>query len=269
MSDAVREAAGALGITGGETETGAASPNVDAQAQEEFEKLVRITQQVCPGSELADLRENLPFIFRAMASAGLTSKNQIVGVIATIYVETTIMKPVPESGGGGRYEGWCEELGNCQPGDGDLYKGRGYIQLTGRANYERTAKISGIDLVNNPDLAMEPETAANIFMLYWNGTTSDRRCDEAAEAGDWPTVRLYVNGSSTGHNNDYGRVFKPCVDRGLALYEGGLDPALAGSIPLASPETTDSDVLTPVLAALALLAMGSILVPLAMLLFMH
>lgn len=53
-------------------------------------------------------------------------------------------------------------LGNTQPGDGERYKGRGYVQLTGRRNY---AKFSNgiMDLVNNPDIAMSPVIAYHIM----------------------------------------------------------------------------------------------------------
>ena len=64
------------------------------------------------------------------------------------------------------------QLGNSQPGDGGKYYGRGFIQLTGRANYERYAKMSGIDLVNNPDiLNTDMEKSAEIAVLYLKDRT--------------------------------------------------------------------------------------------------
>lgn len=59
-------------------------------------------------------------------------------------------------------------LGNKYPGDGERYHGRGYIQLTGRHNYEQAGKALGIDLLNNPDLASDPDLAAKIAVWYWN-----------------------------------------------------------------------------------------------------
>jgi len=50
-----------------------------------------------------------------------------------------------------KYEG-RKTLGNTQPGDGIKFKGRGFIQLTGRANYEKFSKFCGEDCVTNPDL---------------------------------------------------------------------------------------------------------------------
>ena len=53
-------------------------------------------------------------------------------------------------------------LGNTQPGDGFLFRGRGYVQLTGRANYTKDGGILGIDLVSDPDLALRPDVAYKI-----------------------------------------------------------------------------------------------------------
>ncbi|MEJ7745552.1 MAG: peptidoglycan-binding protein [Luteimonas sp.] len=60
-------------------------------------------------------------------------------------------------------------LGNTEPGDGWRFHGRGYVQLTGRDNYERAARELRIDVVNNPDIAADRETAARIAVHYWQG----------------------------------------------------------------------------------------------------
>lgn len=60
-------------------------------------------------------------------------------------------------------------LGNTRPGDGWRFRGRGYIQLTGRANYTKASEdLFGDDrLLRDPDLAAIPEIAANIAVWYW------------------------------------------------------------------------------------------------------
>ena len=58
-------------------------------------------------------------------------------------------------------------LGNTEPGDGWKYHGRGYVQLTGRANYERAGRELNLDLINYPDLAEDREIAAKIAIHYW------------------------------------------------------------------------------------------------------
>ena len=58
-------------------------------------------------------------------------------------------------------------LGNDMPGDGVKYKGRGYIQLTGKYNYEKAGKALGLDLVKNPQLVEKPEVAAKVAVWFW------------------------------------------------------------------------------------------------------
>ncbi|MBX9403409.1 peptidoglycan-binding protein [Lysobacter sp. BMK333-48F3] len=60
-----------------------------------------------------------------------------------------------------------DNLGNTEPGDGWRFHGRGYVQLTGRDNYERAARELGMDLTRNPDLAADRTNAANIAVHYW------------------------------------------------------------------------------------------------------
>jgi len=62
----------------------------------------------------------------------------------------------------------AKDLGNVQPGDGERFKGRGYIQLTGRYNYKRAGKSLNLPLEERPELAADPEIAAKIALWYWN-----------------------------------------------------------------------------------------------------
>jgi putative chitinase len=72
--------------------------------------------------------------------------------------------PTPAQKG---YEGRAD-LGNCIPGDGQRFMGRGIFQITGRDNYERFGKLCGVDICCNPDLAQQPDMALHIACLYWN-----------------------------------------------------------------------------------------------------
>jgi len=60
----------------------------------------------------------------------------------------------------------AQHLGNTQPGDGYRYRGRSFLQLTGRANYERYGRLSGVGLIDNPELANDPEAGAKICVAY-------------------------------------------------------------------------------------------------------
>lgn len=77
------------------------------------------------------------------------------------------------------------ELGNTQVGDGYKYRGRGYMQLTGRDNYTTFGKSTGIDLVNHPELAATEAHAERLAVRYWKDkvqpTTSAR--SDVTQAG--------------------------------------------------------------------------------------
>jgi predicted chitinase len=85
-------------------------------------------------------------------------------------------------------------MGNTGPDDGWNYRGRGVVQLTGKANYAKYGKMTGLDLVNNPDLASDPANAAKIALAYWK----DRVSSAAAKAGDVLSVTKAINGGTNG-----------------------------------------------------------------------
>lgn len=88
-------------------------------------------------------------------------------------------------------------MGNKEAGDGWKYRGRGIVQLTGKANYEKFGKMAGLDLVNNPDLASDPVNAAKIAIAYWKSRVSET----AAKAGDVLSVTKAINGGTIGLND--------------------------------------------------------------------
>lgn len=83
-------------------------------------------------------------------------------------------------------------MGNDQPGDGYTYRGRGYMQLTGKDNYAAAGKALGLDLVKHPELAAEPQNASKIATWYW-----ENRVPEAAH-GDVKKATYAINGGYNG-----------------------------------------------------------------------
>lgn len=120
---------------------------------------------------------------KVLAYAKATTKHETAG--------TNL--PINEYGGNDyftrMYEGRAD-LGNFQPGDGAKYHGRGYIQLTGRANYRDMGKRIGVDLENNPDLALQPEIASRVMAAFFK----DRGVAQLASQGDFIGARGPVNG---------------------------------------------------------------------------
>lgn len=88
----------------------------------------------------------------------------------------------------------AKALGNTKVGDGAKYHGRGYIQLTGKAQYEKAGEHIGVDLVAKPQLAEEPEIAAQIAVWYWNHRVKPKVNDFE----DTNKVTKLVNGSLNG-----------------------------------------------------------------------
>ena len=132
-------------------------------------------------------------LLAAMSRAGIVDPTERAMFLAQMAHESGNFRYDEEIASGQAYEG-RSDLGNTQPGDGVRYKGRGYIQLTGRANYRDYGNRLGVDLENNPDLAKDPNIAADIAIAYWQ-----QRVDRnAARAGDVRTVTRNINGGLNG-----------------------------------------------------------------------
>lgn len=173
--------------------------------------------QIVKPEEVAEMMEcsvdecekYLPGILAAMQKFDMLDKTVLIGLLATVRVETGGMRPIHEYGGESywrQYEG-RSDLGNVNPGDGVRYHGRGYIQLTGRSNYRLYGQKLGVDLENNPDLALSPDVSAQVLACYFK----DRRVDTAAHTKDWRKVRKLVNGGYNGWTE-----FSKYVDRAQA-----------------------------------------------------
>lgn len=88
----------------------------------------------------------------------------------------------------------AKNLGNISPGDGAKFIGRGYIQITGKSNYTKYGNLIGVDLITNPDKALEPEIAAKIAIKFWlNSGASQHAID-----GDYLKARKAINGGDLG-----------------------------------------------------------------------
>ncbi|PHN32077.1 glycoside hydrolase family 19 protein [Pseudomonas sp. ICMP 460] len=91
------------------------------------------------------------------------------------------------------YEG-REDLGNTVKGDGSRYRGRGLIQITGRANYADCGEALGLDLVNHPELLEQPQHAAMSAAWFW----STRGLNTLADEGGFVKITRRINGGING-----------------------------------------------------------------------
>jgi len=91
------------------------------------------------------------------------------------------------------YEGRAD-LGNTMRGDGSKYRGRGLIQITGRANYAACGEALGLDLISNPELLELPQHAAMSAGWFW----STKGLNTLADQGQFAKITRRINGGLTG-----------------------------------------------------------------------
>jgi predicted chitinase len=159
-----------------------------------------------------NIRTYLPLILRALKNKGLDDVDMVLMALATIRAETAGFAPINEGvskyntspkGTPGRhdfdlYDNRKKNLGNLGGTDGADFKGRGFVQLTGRANYTTVSKQMGVGkgLVDDPDQANDPQTAAVILAQFLaNHETAIRT---AIKQGNLAQARKLVNGGSHG-----------------------------------------------------------------------
>jgi hypothetical protein len=94
-----------------------------------------------------------------------------------------------------KYDGRAD-LGNTQPGDGLRFKGRGFVQITGRANYTKYSTVLGVDLVKKPELALEIKNCVKIMFhgMTKGGFTGKKLGDYfKGTTADWVNARRIIN----------------------------------------------------------------------------
>ncbi|MCL4189900.1 MAG: peptidoglycan-binding protein [Rhodobacteraceae bacterium] len=128
-----------------------------------------------------------------LAAYAIDNVLRIAHFMGQVTHECAGFRTTEEFASGAAYEG-REDLGNIRPRDGRRYKGRGLIQLTGRANYRRIGGILGLPLEDQPELAADPLTSLRIACEYWK----DRQISGPADADDLVTVTRRVNGGLNG-----------------------------------------------------------------------
>lgn len=134
----------------------------------------------------------------AMMDFQILSRLRMCAFIAQIAHESGQLNYCKELASGADYDigNKAKSLGNTpeDDGDGERFKGRGLIQLTGRNNYTALSKVFGIDFIKNPELLETPEWAAKSAAWFWkiNGL------NEHADKGEFKIITRKING---GYNH--------------------------------------------------------------------
>ena len=155
----------AQGVRGAVARANALKPVAKAQP-----KAAPVAAKVAPitGSKAEQLLMN------TAVRSGITG-TELAAFMAQMAHESDDFKSMKEYGGSLDFRKYdpkyapkkAKTLGNKYAGDGNRFKGRGFIQITGRYNYRIAGKAIGIDLVKNPKLAEDPAVAAKIAVWYW------------------------------------------------------------------------------------------------------
>lgn len=191
------------GVAGANTLAALAMPSVTSNVT------VDMVAQMFPVTPRVNIQFHLPFVLKALLGAALADKSMVLMALSTIRAETGSFLPIDEgiskyntnpSADGHPFDKYDNRanLGNTGPPDGALFKGRGFIQLTGRANYQQIGNAVGLgdQLVQNPDLANDPDAAARILAAFLGNKQDQIR--QALDADDLATARKLVNGGTHG-----------------------------------------------------------------------
>jgi uncharacterized protein YvpB len=218
------------------------NPQASADAQAKLQKLIEAAQQMCNAPQKGQsppqtVAKYLPILLKHMVMKGCVSRNQFIGMVATAYIETGTMAPIAED--------MITATTRSFPDGGSHFRGRGWIQLTHDYNYEAAGKALGMDLLGNPDQALDPDVAGLTTLWYWTTQGAGKTCQQAAESGDFDDVRSIVNIGSPGlvHKCHSVPEFRWAIEKGLEVApQEGIDPAVVGLTGLpANYGSTDFD----------------------------
>ena len=139
----------------------------------------------------------VPVLNAAMGHYQIVGTKRVAAFIAQIGHESGQLKYVKEIWGPtaaqAKYEG-RKDLGNTVAGDGSKYRGRGLIQITGRANYMACGEALGLDLITQPELLEKPQHACMSAAWFW----ASKGLSTLSDAGQFDNITRRINGGQNG-----------------------------------------------------------------------
>ena len=196
-----------------------------------------LVSKLFPFTRTSNIATNLPYVTAALAAFGLTDANMIAVALGTIRAETEGFVPIAELPshfntlpGQAAFSAYEGRLGNKAPGDGGRYRGRGFVQLTGRENYEKFGKVLNIPLAENPDSACAPEVAACLLAAFLDANRE--KLVKALSKNDLKAARKVVNGGSHGLER-----FSETFQMAQKLWGSAVTPLVGAKAMAAAPVT--------------------------------
>ncbi|MEJ6815852.1 MULTISPECIES: glycoside hydrolase family 19 protein [Pseudomonas] len=139
----------------------------------------------------------VPVLNTAMQRYQIVGRKRVAAFIAQLGHESGQLRYVREIWGPtpaqAKYEGRVD-LGNTQAGDGSKYRGRGLIQITGRANYAACGEALGLNLITQPELLELPQYAAMSAAWFWK----QNGLNDLADRDQFNTITRRINGGLNG-----------------------------------------------------------------------
>jgi putative chitinase len=153
-----------------------------------------VLQLIMIEASKSDVDKYFSALSTGMATNNINTPLRTAHFLAQLGHESGALRYSEEGASGVKYEGRAD-LGNTQPGDGRLFKGRGLIQITGRANYKAYGDARGKDYVTNPTtLATDPAVAVDSAFWFWNS----QNLNSLADADNVNAVTYKINGGYNG-----------------------------------------------------------------------
>jgi putative chitinase len=158
--------------------------------------------QIMPKLPAEKRARYLPYLNRAMETYEINNRLRKAAFLAQIAHESGELRYLEEIWGPTEAQSLYEPeselariLGNTEPGDGERFKGRGAIQITGRYNYAKYGDLLGVDLIANPTIATTPQIAFSTAAAFWqiNGL------NQLADVEDFGEITRIINGGLNGY----------------------------------------------------------------------
>lgn len=146
------------------------------------------------------VEEYLPSLNAAMEEFEINTPAREAAFIAQVAHESGELRYVEEIASGEAYEGRVD-LGNVYPGDGVKFKGRGFLQITGRDNYRACGEYLKLDLLEHPELLETPEGACRSAGWFWG---IYKNLNPLADAGNFKSITIRINGGLTHYDDGPG-----------------------------------------------------------------
>jgi putative chitinase len=153
----------------------------------------RSLRRVVPTLTAAQAKSLARDLGQAMHDFDINSPRRAAAFIAQVAHESAGFHYREEIATGKAYEG-RRDLGNTHPGDGVRFKGRTFIQITGRNNSAAISRALGVDFLTHPAKLAEQRYAAKGAAWWWK----THGCNELADRGDFVALTRRINGGTNG-----------------------------------------------------------------------